>query len=142
MRAKEILVMLGIAVFAVMLVLAVKNVFAGRNGGPDSEPQDNTAVTGAAVGADAGDVQVVELSFKGYNYYPDTIRVKKDVPVRIIADTSKIQGCMKYIVSPGLGIKKLFQPGDNVLEFTPTKAGSFPFSCPMGMGRGTIVVEA
>jgi len=33
-----------------------------------------------------------------------------------------------------------FQPGDNVIEFTPTQTGTFQYSCWMGMIFGNITV--
>ncbi|MDO8638835.1 MAG: hypothetical protein Q7R43_04625 [Candidatus Daviesbacteria bacterium] len=42
---------------------------------------------------------------------------------------------------PSLGIGKNLKPTDSVvLEFTPTEVGQIPFSCSMGMYRGTIEV--
>ncbi len=89
----------------------------------------------------ATDVQVVNLYFKNGNYYPNTIRVKKDIPVKIIVDTNTVQGCMKTIVIPKLNIRKTITNSDNVIEFTPGIPGAIPFTCGMGMGTGTIIVE-
>jgi plastocyanin domain-containing protein len=85
-------------------------------------------------------LQEVKLGFQGYNYYPSKIIVKKDMPVKIIADTDQIKGCFRSIVIPDMGISKRFTDRDNTLEFTPTKAGTYPFSCSMGMAAGVIVV--
>jgi hypothetical protein len=40
------------------------------------------------------------------------------------------------------GIEHRFTPGENVVEFTPTKPGKFPYSCWMGMIRSSITVVA
>jgi plastocyanin domain-containing protein len=88
-----------------------------------------------------GDKQVIKLGFQNGNYYPDVIRVQKGVPVEMQVDLAKVTGCMTTIVSDGLGIKKRVGPGDNIISFTPTEAGAFPFTCGMGMGRGVIIVE-
>jgi len=52
-----------------------------------------------------------------------------------------IGGCMKTILIPEFGVQKTLSAGDNVIEFTPTKSGTFDFTCGMGMGRGKIIVE-
>jgi plastocyanin domain-containing protein len=39
-----------------------------------------------------------------------------------------------------LGIRKSLQAGENTIEFTPTTAGSLPFSCAMGMYTGVFNV--
>ena len=44
------------------------------------------------------------------------------------------------MVIPGLDLSLSFRPGENVLEFTPETAGTIPYSCWMGMIRGTINV--
>jgi plastocyanin domain-containing protein len=40
------------------------------------------------------------------------------------------------------GIEYRFRPGENIIEFTPTKTGKFPYSCWMGMIRSSITVAA
>ena len=73
--------------------------------------------------------------------YPD-ITVRAGLPVRwtIQADESAINGCNYTMIIPGLGKSLSFQPGDNLLEFTPETVGTIPYSCWMGMIRGSITV--
>ena len=99
----------------------------------------SSSATSAAVGTDG--VQRVALSFGDFNYTPDTIRVKRDVPVEISADTQKLSGCFSTFVIPELNIWKQFTPADAKLAFTPKRAGTFKFSCAMGMGAGRLIVE-
>lgn len=86
-------------------------------------------------------VQVVQLSVQGANYYPNPIRVKIGVPVQLVADIINMPGCSKSIVIPEFGVSKYVSTGDNVIEFTPNKSGTFQFSCSMGMYHGQIIVE-
>ncbi|OGI12672.1 hypothetical protein A3K64_03795 [Candidatus Micrarchaeota archaeon RBG_16_36_9] len=86
-------------------------------------------------------VQVIQLSVQGANYYPNPIRVKKDIPVQLIADINNMPGCSKSIVIPEFGITKSVSTSDNKIEFTPSKSGTFQFSCSMGMYLGQIIVE-
>ena len=73
--------------------------------------------------------------------YPD-ITVQAGLPVRwtISAEEKSINGCNATMVIPGLDLSLSFRPGENVLDFTPEAAGTIPYSCWMGMIRGTIRV--
>ncbi|MDR0396350.1 MAG: sulfite exporter TauE/SafE family protein [Oscillospiraceae bacterium] len=87
-------------------------------------------------------VQVVSSTLRP-NSFPNII-VKAGMPVRWIvnAPEGSINGCNNRINIYEYGIMNYgFQYGDNVIEFTPGKAGSFGYSCWMGMIRGSIVVN-
>lgn len=88
-----------------------------------------------------GDVQVVESQLLPWGYAD--IRVAAGVPVRwvIHADADEINGCNNQILCRAFSIDLTFQPGENVVEFTPTAPGTYPYSCWMGMIHGTIYVE-
>ena len=85
--------------------------------------------------------QVVKLSVQGTTYYPNPIRVKIGIPVQLVADVNNMPECSKSIVIPEFGVTKSVSTGDNIIEFTPNKSGTFQFSCSMGMYRGQIIVE-
>ncbi|MDR1650156.1 MAG: cupredoxin domain-containing protein, partial [Synergistaceae bacterium] len=78
------------------------------------------------------------LSRRGY----PAITVRAGTPVRwnLSAEQGAINGCNNAIVIPEFKIEKRLRAGDNIIEFTPTKAGRFRYSCWMGMIRGTITV--
>jgi plastocyanin domain-containing protein len=78
---------------------------------------------------------------QGTNYYPNPVRVKIGIPVRLVADINNMPGCSKSIVIPEFGVRKSVSTSDNIIEFTPNKSGTFQFSCSMGMYRGQIIVE-
>ncbi len=86
-------------------------------------------------------MQVFTLSWGKLNYNPEVITVKKGQPVKIIADTERLQGCFRSFQIPDLGIQKSFTEKDKEVIFTPEKEGEFTFGCSMGMGRGKLVVE-
>ena len=88
----------------------------------------------------AGDMQIINLSAQGINYTPSEFTVNANHPVKIVANVPTLQGCLRSFTIPQLGIKKVFSDSDNSVEFTPTKKGTFDFSCFMGMGRGKITV--
>lgn len=77
----------------------------------------------------------------GSDRYPD-ITVKKGLPVRFIlhAEAENLNNCNNAIVIPDFDIGKELVPGDNIIEFTPTKAGTYEYTCWMGMVYGQINV--
>lgn len=125
-----------ILVISIFLIIALKNIFTN---------QDDKLVQGGTQGQNKIEikdgVQIINLGVANYNYDPNTIKVKNNLPVKIIGNMKQLQGCLRAFVIPKLRISKLFSSSNNVLEFTPTQKGVFPFSCSMGMGTGTLIVE-
>lgn len=89
---------------------------------------------------DSREIQNVILSIKNYNYYPTTITVAVNKPVRIYLDAS-VSGCLRSFTIPELGIAKNLRTPQDYVEFTPTKPGTYLFACSMRMGTGTLIVE-
>lgn len=88
----------------------------------------------------SGGLQVVTTRLGSNSYEP--IIVQKGIPVRWIiqARPQDINGCNNRLVVPSYKLEKAFAPGDNIIEFTPSKSGVIPFSCWMGMIRSRITV--
>lgn len=85
--------------------------------------------------------QDYEIQILSRGYDPNYIKVKKGLPVKLTLISNNIYSCSLAFRIPSLGISKNLKPTDSVvLEFTPTEAGIIPFSCSMGMYRGTIEV--
>ncbi|MBS3150240.1 cupredoxin domain-containing protein [Candidatus Woesearchaeota archaeon] len=104
-------------------------VFVNGNGkgNPDGAKEDDI-------------IQEITLSMRNYNYYPNTITVKKGIPVRIRLDSS-ITGCYRSFTIRDFGVSKNLRTPEDYVEFVPDKKGTFRFACAMGMGTGTIIVE-
>ena len=85
-------------------------------------------------------VQTVTTKLSSGRYEP--ITVQKGVPVKwvIQAKAADINGCNNKMVIPKYNIEKKLVAGDNIIEFTPTEAGTFAYSCWMGMIRSKITV--
>jgi len=85
-------------------------------------------------------VQIVNSTLRT-NRYP-AITVQQGIPVRwtITAPPGSITGCNYAAIFNEYGIEYVFEPGENIIEFTPTKTGRFRYSCWMGMIRSTITV--
>lgn len=85
-------------------------------------------------------VQVVSSTLEPGRY--PNITVQAGVPVRwtIDAPDGSINGCNNRFLIPEYGIEHTFQPGENVVEFTPERPGIVSYACWMGMIKGTIDV--
>ena len=107
----------------------------------NKQQQQQSVQSSAVLAKEVDGVQEVTLSWGKFNYDPEVIRVKAGKPVKIIGDVSRLQGCFQSLVIPELKLEKYFTKGDNVLLFTPEEKGTFGFTCAMGMGKGTLIVE-
>jgi plastocyanin domain-containing protein len=87
-----------------------------------------------------GGTQTVKMYVSGGSYVFEPSEFKKGAPVRIEADISRTPGCAKSIVIPDFGIRKTLTTSDNVISFTPDKAGTFNIACSMNMYKGTFTV--
>ena len=97
---------------------------------------------GAAVAATvvAGGVQRIRVEVKG-GYMPAVIRVRAGAPVRLDFHRDETNPCTEEVVIPDFGIRT-YLPAHRTtpVSFTPT-AGTYEFTCGMGMVRGTIIAE-
>jgi hypothetical protein len=93
----------------------------------------------AKAGAEA--VQEVTITVAG-GYQPSEVKLKKGVPARLRFIRKDTGGCSEELVIPDFGVKKtLVALSETVVEFTPDKAGTFAFTCGMGMMKGQLVVN-
>ncbi len=87
-------------------------------------------------------VQIVRMKEISNGYSPNKITIKKGVPVKWVIDAQAPYSCASSLVVPSLKIQKNLKAGENIIEFTPEKAGKIAFSCSMGMYTGSFnVVE-
>lgn len=103
-------------------------------------PLQRTESTSGDAEEEAEEVQLITSTLEA-GRYPDII-VQSGVPVRwtILADERQINGCNAEMVIPALDLSLRFQPGENTLEFIPEEKGTIPYTCWMGMIRGSITV--
>lgn len=88
-----------------------------------------------------GGVQEVTVRVKG-GYEPDVIVVRKGQPVRLDFYRDETASCSDTVVFGDFGIAKPLPAFKTTpVEFTPDKAGEFPFTCGMNMLRGRLIVE-
>jgi plastocyanin domain-containing protein len=139
-----------VIIFAV-LILAVAATFVivtlSKNAsGNDSAIQSTTSngINNANNGVNAaqtGEVQEVKLSVSGGTYILTPSVLKKDIPVRMVADMATLKGCSRSVVISTFGVRKTLTEADNVITFTPTQTGMINIACSMNMYRGTFTVE-
>ena len=130
-----------VIIVAVAAILVLNPASAGVGNAQKVPSAGSTSLQSGAPAAGTGTTQTINLGFSGNQYTPAEIRVKQGTKVRIIADPSTLTGCMTTVNIDGYGISKYIKVGDNVIEFTADKAGTFPIHCNMGMGNGKLIVE-
>ncbi len=116
---------------------SVKSGNEPNRAGTAADTSGKPAIVGVSV---ENGVQVVKGEV-GSRTYP-AITVQKGMPVRfnLHAEARNLNGCNGTVIIPEFNIQKQLQPGDNVVEFTPDKAGTIGYTCWMGMVSSTITV--
>lgn len=96
----------------------------------------------AAAAAIVGGVQEQVIVVDG-GYSPASITVQAGRPVRLVFDRRETNPCSEEVVLAAFGVKK-FLPAHarTAVEFTPATAGSFDFTCGMGMLHGKLTVTS
>lgn len=89
--------------------------------------------------------QVLAMTVKSVSYSPNSFKVKAGVPVKWEITSSGEPSCDSGAVVSNLLPNGTVYLNPNagqvtVAEFTPQSAGTYKFSCTMGMVRGTIEV--
>lgn len=125
---------LGVVLLAGLLLVGCSNKTA------QGAANTNTGKTLTNPATVSQNVQTVTTKFSSRSYAP--ITVQAGVPVRwtIQLDAKDLNGCNNEMVIPEYNITQPLQAGETVVEFTPTAAGTIPYSCWMGMIRSQIIV--
>lgn len=85
--------------------------------------------------------QEIQMNVTSYGWVPDKFILKKGVPVKWVINGVEITNCNRAIQVPKLGLRFDVKPGLQTIEFTPTEAGTIPWSCWMGMIPGVFIVK-
>jgi plastocyanin domain-containing protein len=108
--------------------------------GPAPKPEPAEAPTNAPPSVRTIEIRVSD----SLGYVPAVIELTAGEPVRLAFKSEAKFDCMRAVVSEDLGIP--FTPiplGETrVVEIAPAKAGTYKFTCGMGMVSGTVVVRA
>jgi sulfite exporter TauE/SafE/copper chaperone CopZ/plastocyanin domain-containing protein len=103
-------------------------------------PKRAAAEAGTYAPAIEDGYQIVNSTLSAGRY--PAITVQQGIPVKwtINASQGSINGCNNRMIIREYKIEHRFTPGENVIEFTPDRAGKFSYSCWMGMIRSSITV--
>ncbi len=138
---------IGMAILIIVLVFgfSAKNIMATNNFGAGTyytnNPSNDLGSNGNnVVNIPAGGVQNAKLALVDFSYKLTPNKLVKGVPVRVEVDAATLSGCMVNVVIRDFNVRKTIRPGDNIIEFTPDKTGTFWITCSMGMGPGSFEV--
>ena len=101
------------------------------------------AVPTAARAGDGGAPTPLEatITVQG-GYSPAVVRVVAGQPVRLTFDRQESSGCSEEVVFGDFGVRRYLPAHrQTVVELTPPAAGTYEFTCGMGMLRGKLVAE-
>ena len=85
-------------------------------------------------------IQIINMDQLGGGYRPNKFTIKKDIPVKWVINAKNTDACSGSIMASKIGVKKILEPGINIIEFTPKETGEIKFSCLMGMYTGKFIV--
>lgn len=85
--------------------------------------------------------QEIRMDVLASGWSPNKFVLKKGMPVKWIINGKQITGCNNAIQASKLGLNFNIKKGEQIIEFTPNEEGTIPFSCWMGMIRGTFIVK-
>lgn len=86
--------------------------------------------------------QVIQMEVTNRaTYVPDVLIIQAGVPTKWEIYGAKQMGCASTLVVPTLGVSQPLRPGYNQIALAPLEAGTYPFTCSMGMTDGTLVVR-
>ncbi|MCL6570823.1 MAG: sulfite exporter TauE/SafE family protein [Bacillus sp. (in: Bacteria)] len=147
---KKILKFSGILIVVLGLIMSNRGLaLAGMNLSPTSmmasigalgDSATNATNASSATKATIKDgMQVLNMTANASGYTPNTLYVQKGMPVKWVVDGEQLTSCNSTLVIPDMNIEQKLESGQNIIEFTPGNE-DIPFSCWMGMKRGTIKV--
>jgi plastocyanin domain-containing protein len=94
-----------------------------------------------AIAATVAGAQEVAILVHG-GYEPPIVRVKAGAPLRLVFDRQETSSCSEEIVFGDFGVRRFLPAFEKTtIELDPKKAGTYEFTCGMGMLRGQLIVE-
>ncbi|MFW5703456.1 MAG: sulfite exporter TauE/SafE family protein [Patescibacteria group bacterium] len=84
--------------------------------------------------------QIIRMTVSNDGYAPNDFTVKRGIPVRWIIEGKEIFGCQGILQAPQIGVSRVLEQGENIVEFTPENVGDIAFSCSAGSVGGKIHV--
>ncbi len=85
--------------------------------------------------------QEIAIVVRG-GYSPSTIRAVAGQPVRLVFDRQENSSCSEEVVFPDFGVRRFLpEHQKTIVEITPPSAGTYEFTCGMGMLHGRVIAE-
>lgn len=84
--------------------------------------------------------QVVHMDVNGF-YDIENLMVKKDIPVKLVFNTTRLTPCIDTITIPRYDITKALTIGTDEIIFTPTESEDMVITCWMNMVSTSLTVE-
>lgn len=98
------------------------------------------ADAGAAVIADG--TQTVTIAASNRAFSPANAAVKPGVPTTLVITTQGVQGCIRSLIIPDLGIQKTLPiTGETRIDLGVLRPGRLNYSCSMGMYSGIVTIS-
>lgn len=136
---KNKLIQTGSITAIIVCVLVVGYIFLNPNNQSANQSQSASGLVPMVSGK-----QVIKMTVKSVSYSPNYFKVKAGVPISWQITSSGEPGCDSgEVIARGLTDPIFLNPNQGQVtttEFTPQSPGTYQFSCPMGMTRGTIEV--
>lgn len=129
----------------VALFLIVLSIYTFINGlrltGINISLKRSTASTQDSVVTD--NIQKITIKLdNNQGYIPNSIKIKKDIPVELSVLANGATTCVRVFVIPSLKINKVVPDTEPlIIKFTPNKTGKISFTCSMGMYHGEFIVQ-
>jgi len=136
----------GITIATLLFGLIIAGCGDGTDTSSDSQADSAQADAGdlpdATIPTMVDGAQEITVQVFDTGYVPSRIALKANVPARITFDQHGTTECAWAVKSPDLGIALTDLPENKqtVVEFTPSKEGTFEFTCGMDMLRGSMMI--
>jgi plastocyanin domain-containing protein len=97
--------------------------------------------TAAVAKVGATGLQQAVIRVEG-GYEPARVRLRAGQAARLVFDRREDSSCSEEVVIPELGIRRFLPAHQRTgVDLPPAQAGTYEFTCGMGMLRGSLVVE-
>jgi sulfite exporter TauE/SafE len=124
-----------------LIILSIYTFFNGlRLTGVNISFKNLKTTQESVVGAEK---QTVEIKLDNrLGYIPNSIKIKKNIPVELKVYANGAKTCVRVYVIPSLKVNEVVPENEPlIINFTPKKTGKIPFTCSMGMYYGEFIVE-
>ncbi len=128
------------ALLVIFLGLLVLNRGLTLSGSPFNLAQLKGLIL-SSFNQEGNQAEVAKIKIENSRYFPSIINLAENQPLKIIVFRKEDRACSKEIVFPQIGVRKALKPfEETVVELPPLKAGTYQFTCQMGMMSGTLIV--